>query len=108
MDDTLRDLYYGRINPFGMKIARDEEIDGLIKRSQKLEHEIFGILDEAGKKKFTEFLNVDGDLGDSQQFQAFCRGFRVGTRLMIETFVDNPEKQADACLNGIGGAIDKK
>ena len=75
-NDTLRDLYYGRINPFGMRIVRDEELDRLVKRSQDLEHEVFGCLDEAGKQKFTDFLNVDGDLGDNQEFQAFCYGFR--------------------------------
>jgi len=108
-NDTLRDLYYGRINPFGMRLVRDEELDRLIKRSQDLEHEIFACLDETGKQKFTDFLNTDGNLGDSQQFQAFCNGFRIGTRLMVETFVESPEKQADARFDLAGGdTVDKK
>jgi len=102
-NDTLRDLYYGRINPFGTRLVRDEEMDRLIKQSQDLEHEVFACLDEAGKQKFTDFLNTDGDLGDNQQFQAFCNGFRIGTKLMVETFVENLEKQNGTLSNIAGG-----
>ena len=93
MNDMLRDLYYGRINPSEMKLAWDGEIDTMIERSKELEKEISGSLDEAGREKFTEFMNVEGDFGDSQQFSAFCRGFRIGVRLMVDTFTDEVAKK---------------
>ena len=93
MNETLRDLYYGRIQPFATKLARDDELDMLIGRSKELEREVAGSLDEAGKAKFTEFLNVDTEFGDNQQFYAFARGFRIGVRLMLDTLTDDPVKE---------------
>ena len=93
MNNTLRDLFYGRIQPFAMKLARDNELDMLITRSKELEREIAGSLDEPGRAKFAEFLNVDTEFGDNKQFYAFVRGFRIGARLMLDTLTDDPVKE---------------
>ena len=93
MSDMLRDLYYGRVNPFGMKLPNDEETLGLITRSTELEHEVVEYLVDTGREKFTEFLKVDGEFGDIQQFTSFCRGFRIGARLMIDALCEDSRIQ---------------
>ena len=93
VNDTLRELYYGRIRPAAMKLPQDEEMTALIKRTTELEKIVTESLDEAGRENFTEFLKADGDFSDLQLFHSFCRGFRVGVRLMLEAIMDEPVKQ---------------
>ena len=89
-DEMLRELYSGRLHPFAMKFEKDEKTSATVERSLVLEREITELLDEAGREKFTEFMRVDGDLGDVQRFQAFACGYRIGARLMLDTFADEP------------------
>ena len=89
-DEMLRELYSGRIRPFAMRFEKDEKTSAITARSLALEQEITELLDEAGKEKFTEFMKADGDLEDVQRFQVFCCGYRIGARLMLDTFADEP------------------
>ena len=93
INDMLRELFYGRISPYGAKLPKDTETQALIKRSSGLETELNEILDEAGREKFSDFLRDDGELCDIQRFQSFCFGYRIGARLMLETLMNEPSKQ---------------
>ena len=86
----LRDLYYGRVNPWAMKLPKDDEMSTFIRRSNELEKEVNESLDDAGREKFTEFLKLDCEFGDAQQFLAFRRGFRIAARLILESLMDEP------------------
>ena len=93
INDMLRELFYGRISPYGAKLPKDTETQAIIKRSTDLETEVNGILDEAGREKFSDFLKEDGELCDIQRFQSFRQGYRIGARLMLETLMNEPVKQ---------------
>ena len=89
-DEMLRELYSGHLHPFAMKFEKDEKTLTLVERSLVLEQEITEMLDEAGREKFTEFMRIDGDLEDVQRFQSFVCGYRIGARLMLDTFAGEP------------------
>ncbi len=81
---TLEDLYYGNISPHERYIKRGTRVDKLVKLICKNEEELNSSLTEKQKETFEKFKDCTSELSCITEREAFCSGFILATRIMVE------------------------
>ena len=84
--NTIKDLWYGNIAPFAQCTRGDKEMKKLLSLVVRNRDELAETLTNKQKEileKFEENLNKMHGLAEQD---AFSYGFRLGARLIVETF----------------------
>lgn len=89
MRRTLENLWYGNITPQEKKIHRgtayDDAVSAMCKNGDKLET----LLEGKEKETFEKFCDAQDEVHDLENLEYFIEGFRLGARLIMESFDDS-------------------
>ena len=81
---TLENLYYGNTAPHEYDVERGSEYDVTAKLVIRHEKELSATLTEQQKAKLEKIKDNHTELMSLGERDAFCRGFSLAVRLMIE------------------------
>ena len=82
LDDTLKDLYNGKIN-LNEKFPTSEEYNLLIKESKKLLDKIESYMDEKENKLLNEYIEKQSQITSIDCEQKFIEGYKLASKLII-------------------------
>lgn len=81
---TLENLYYGNIAPHEYEVERGSEYDVVAKLVIRHEQELSSTLTEQQKAILEKIKDNHTELMSLGERDAFCRGFSLAVRLMVE------------------------
>ena len=81
---TLENLYYGNIAPYEYEVERGSEYDVTAKLVIRHEQELSAMLTEQQKAVLEKIKVNHTELMSLGERDAFCRGFSLAVRLMVE------------------------
>ena len=81
---TLENLYYGNIAPHAYEVERGSEYDIIAKLVIRHEQELSATLTEQQKALLEKIKDNHTELMSLGERDAFCRGFSLAVRLMVE------------------------
>ncbi len=84
--DTIKELFYGNIHPFERDIPKDSEGDKLVKLTIRHENELRAMLNESEAEILEKYKDAMTELSCLSECEGFINGFRLGVRLMAESF----------------------
>ena len=82
---TLENLYYGNITPHEYEVERGSEYDVIAKLVIRHEQELSATLTEQQKAILEKIKDNHTELMSLGERDAFCRGFSLAVRLMLDT-----------------------
>ena len=83
--NTIKDLYYGKIKPNEMEFRKVSENDALLMQIIKIEETLNKTLTKEQIHLFEKYRDAQLQLSDLTEFQAFCKGFKLGANLILDT-----------------------
>ena len=87
---TLEKLYYGDIAPYEVQVVPGSEYDNAAQLAVQHDKMLTATLTEQQKEQFQKFKDSKIDLMNLGERDAFCRGFSLAVRLMVDAM--NREK----------------
>ena len=81
---TLENLYYGNIAPHEYEVEHGSEYDVTVKPVIRHEQELSATLTEHQKAILEKIKDNHTELMNLGEHNAFCRGFSLAVRLMID------------------------
>ena len=84
--DTIRELFYGNIHPYERDIPKDSEGDRLNKLITRHEAALKSTLNEHEAEILEKLKDALTDQSSLCECEGFINGFRIGVRLMTESF----------------------
>ena len=84
--DTIKELFYGNIHPFERDVPKDSEGDKLAKLTIRHENALRATLNESEAEILEKYKNAMTELSCLSECEGFINGFRLGVRLMAESF----------------------
>ena len=89
MRRILEELFYGNINPQDKQFNRGTKFDEAVRLLSKNEQKLIAMLDEKEKDLFDKFKDCQDEIDKYNSEDAFVAGFRLGARLVIESFSED-------------------
>jgi len=89
MRKILEELYNGNINPMVKQFHRGTEYDEALKMMCKNEEKLEAMLEDKEKEIYGKFKDCIEEVHQYDREDAFVTGFRLGARLVIESFCDD-------------------
>lgn len=89
MNKTLEQLYFGHISPNNQFVICNEEYDKAKKIMDEATQSFTSKLTQEMKDEFEELMFRNMDVTIFEDVQNFTDGFKLGVKIMIETFYDN-------------------
>ena len=86
--DTIRELFYGNIHPFERDIQKDSEGDKLNKLIIRHDAALKATLNEQEVEILEKLKDALTEQSSLSECEGFINGFRLGVRLMVESFYD--------------------
>lgn len=83
----LDELWYGNISPFEQCTRGDKRLKELLKLVARNREELDGTLTDKQKETLEKFEDCMNEMHSVTERDAFSYGFRLGMRLMAETFL---------------------
>lgn len=83
----LDELWYGNISPFEQCTRGDKRLKELLKLVARNREELDGTLTDKQKETLEKFEDCMNEMHSVTERDAFSYGFRLGMRLMSETFL---------------------
>ena len=84
---TLDELWYGNISPFEQCTRGDKRLKELLKLVAWNREELDGTLTDKQKETLEKFEDCMNEMHSITERDAFSYGFRLGARLMAESFL---------------------
>ena len=89
---VLEDLYYGNINPNNKRFDKESEygkFSKIVTDNERLLTAFLSSLPDAERERqaLSQMINAESELSDFIAFERFIEGFRLGTGIMLETFI---------------------
>ena len=84
--DTIKELFYGNIHPYERDVPKDSEGDKLAKLTIRHENALRATLNESEAEILEKYKNAMTELSCLSECEGFINGFRLGVRLMAESF----------------------
>lgn len=91
MQSILRELYYGRINPYKAKFEEDSFYQEDVKTMIDNEAKFLETLPEPEKLMFIDFVDAQAEVADTTAFEKFSYGFKLGVLLGMELVLDEED-----------------
>ena len=87
---TLKELWFGNLNPSEQKLSPNSELYKLTERIARREEALLPLLSDAVRKMFKE-LREHQSVPSLNPLRAFATGFKLGTRIIHEVMEDKDE-----------------
>ena len=85
--DIIKELWYGNVAPFEQCTRGDKQLKELLKLVARNKEELDATLTEKQKETLEKFEENMNEMHGITEHDAFSYGFRLGVRLMTETFL---------------------
>ena len=89
MKNLIKELYYGNIDPQARGFKNGSYLKKQITILSESEALLTDKLTGAEKKAFLSFVNASDIILGESELDSFMVGFRLGARLILDTFVNN-------------------
>lgn len=89
MRKTLEALYYGNINPTETPPQKNSRYWQLSKKADKAYDQVQQILTESQRLAFEEYVSLHLSAQAELEAEAFIRGFRLSTNIILEALIDD-------------------
>lgn len=86
MKDTIRELWYGNINPVEECGSDNKKINHLLMLMERNRIDLSAELNEKQKALFQKFIDCSDEYAFDNAAQAFIDGFSLACKLMAEAF----------------------
>lgn len=91
MNNFLEEFYHGNIAPQSQSMSKDKEFKTAWDKLSKNEEILSKILTGEEHRLFREYADSYGRAFTVNDREAFIRGFKIGARLIFDTFDDVEE-----------------
>lgn len=91
MSSIIEDLYYGNISLSERGFRRTSEYAHVLQLAARNEEKLAETLTDAQKETFGKFKDNTSELTSMTEVTAFTLGFKLGLRLIVETYTDGGE-----------------
>ena len=81
--DILRDLYYGRLSPWGMTFRKSSEYAKALTEVVACGDRLRELLNEADRTLVDKMENAQNHILDEAEREYFLIGFRLGAKMML-------------------------
>lgn len=99
---TIKELFYGNIHPFERDVPKDIEGDKIAKLTIRHETALKATLNENEAKILEKYKDAMTELSCLSECGGFINGFRLGVRLMTESFYGRENKSPGSVLCAVG------
>ena len=82
---TLENLYYGNIAPYEYEVVRGSEYYATAKLVERHNNDLTATLTDQQKEILKKLRDNQIELLNLGERDAFCRGFSLAVRMMVET-----------------------
>lgn len=86
MRNFLEELYFGNLDPQARGYRKDSNILKVSENINELEEKLTQRLNGEEKKLFLDFCNAYGELMGDTGLDSFIVGFRLGAKMIFDTF----------------------
>ncbi len=84
MKDTIRELWYGNIDPMARCGANDSEIKELLRLMESNREKLLAELSEKQAERFQKYIDCSDEFAFCNATQAFIEGFSLACKLIAE------------------------
>lgn len=85
--NILDELYYGNLDPNSKSFIRNSEYGKFVKIISENEEKLQASLSDEQKQYFSQFINAQDEVHDTDERERFIIGFQLGARFMLDTFL---------------------
>lgn len=82
----MEELYFGNLDPQARGYRKDSHIIKVSNSINELEEKLTERLQDEDKSLFLDFCNAYGELMGDAGLNSFIVGFRLGTKMIFDTF----------------------
>ena len=86
MNNTLKELWYGNLFPCESIRITTPEYKAITKQFYDAQERLETVVPKEIFHQIEELLNLAADMSSYFEAEAFCKGFRLGSRLTHEAF----------------------
>ncbi|WP_302190539.1 DUF6809 family protein [uncultured Ruminococcus sp.] len=83
--DILEDLYYGNLFPHEKVSKLDDETKELLGLLNRNEEKLIATLSDEQKETFEKYKDCNREIYEICERQSFITGFKLGTKIVIES-----------------------
>lgn len=87
MKKTIEDLYFGNIMPSERDVYKNTDYKKAIKEAEAVRSEFEKQLTDAQKVLFNSYVDKTNFASVYSEFDSFLSGFRIASRLMLESLL---------------------
>ncbi|MCI9626326.1 MAG: hypothetical protein HFI90_06035 [Clostridia bacterium] len=85
--NILEEFYYGNVNPQEKCFQRKSEYAAFVKIVSENEEKLSAYLGGEEQHLFSQLMNAQSEILDTETRERFIEGWKLGARFMIDTFL---------------------
>ena len=87
MKNFIEEFYYGNIEPQARSTKQNKAVQKQMKILMTNEDFLTTALSDENKKQFLDYVNAWSIVNGEANLDSFIKGFRLGAKFMLDTFV---------------------
>ena len=87
MKNFIEEFYYGNIEPQARSTKQNKAVQKQMKTLMTNEDFLTTALSDENKKQFLDYVNAWSIVNGESNLDSFIKGFRLGAKFMLDTFV---------------------
>ena len=87
MKNFIEEFYYGNIEPQARSTKQNKVVQKQMEILMTNENFLTTVLSDENKKRFLDYVNAWGIVNGESNLDSFIMGFRLGAKLMLDTFI---------------------
>ena len=87
MKNFIEEFYYGNIEPQARSTKQNKAVQKQMEILMTNENFLTTVLSDENKKRFLDYVNAWGIVNGESNLDSFIMGFRLGAKLMLDTFI---------------------
>ena len=87
MKNFIEEFYYGNIEPQARSTKQNKAVQKQMEILLTNENFLTTVLSDENKKRFLDYVNAWGSVNGESNVDSFIMGFRLGAKLMLDTFI---------------------
>ena len=87
MKNFIEEFYYGNIEPQARSTKQNKAVQKKMKILMTNEDFLTTALSDENKKQFLDYVNAWSIVNGESNLDSFIKGFRLGAKFMLDTFV---------------------
>lgn len=87
MKNFIEEFYYGNIEPQARSTKQNKTVQKQMEILMTNEDFLTTVLSDENKKRFLDYVNAWGIVNGESNLDSFIMGFRLGAKLMLDTFI---------------------